>query len=57
MWLTIKDLYTDDVKAQDLYSGSLSRQFKVSQGQVRGEYLPPLCPYPHMLLLQLEAEI
>ena len=31
MWLTIKDLYTD-VKAQVLYSGSLSRQFKVSQG-------------------------
>ena len=42
MWLTIKDLYTD-VKPQDLYSGSLSRQFKVSQGQVKGEYLPPLC--------------
>ena len=36
MWLAIKDLYTG-VKAQVLYSGSLSRQFSVSQGtgQVR----------------------
>ena len=42
MWLTIKDLYTD-IKAQVLYSGSLSRQFKVHRVQVRGEYLPPLC--------------
>ena len=42
MWLTIKDLYTD-VKAQVLYSGSLSRQFKVSQGTYRsGENT---CPF------------
>ena len=38
MWLTIKDLYTD-VKAQVLYSGSLSRQFKVSQGTGQGRIL------------------
>ena len=31
MWLAIKDLYTG-VKAQVLYSGSLSMQFSVSQG-------------------------
>ena len=31
MWLAIKDLYTG-VKAQVLYSGSLSRSFDVSQG-------------------------
>ena len=40
MWLTIKDLYTD-VKAQVLYSGSLSRQFKVSQGTGQGRILAP----------------
>ena len=40
MWLTIKDLYTD-VKAQVLYSGSRSRQFKVSQGTGQGRILPP----------------
>ena len=33
MWLTITD-----VKAQVLYSGSLSRQFKVSQGTGQGLY-------------------
>ena len=42
MWLTTKDLCTD-AEAQVLYSGSLSGQFKVSQGTVKGEYLPPLC--------------
>ena len=42
MWLTIKDLNTD-VKAQVLYSGSLSRQFKVSQGTGQGRILLPLC--------------
>ena len=40
MWLTIKDLYTD-VKAQILYSGSLSRQFKVSQGTGQVRILAP----------------
>ena len=40
MWLTIKDLYTD-VKTQVLYSGSLSRQFKVSQGTGQGRILAP----------------
>ena len=40
MWLTIKGLYTD-VKAQVLYSGSLSRQFKVSQGTGQGRILAP----------------
>ena len=42
MWLTIKDLYTD-VKVQVLYSGSLSRQFKVSRGTGQGRILAPLC--------------
>ena len=40
MWLTIKDRYTD-VKAQVLYSGSLSRQLKVSQGTGQGRILAP----------------
>ena len=40
LWLTIKDLYTD-VKAQVLYSGSLSRQFKVSQGTGQGRIFAP----------------
>ena len=40
MWLTIKNLQTD-VKAQVLYSGSLSRQFKVSQGTGQGRILAP----------------
>ena len=40
MWLTIKDLHTD-VKAQVLYSGSLSRQFKVSQDTGQGRILAP----------------
>ena len=38
MWLTMKDLYTDK-KAQVLYSGSLSRQAKVSQGTGEGRIL------------------
>ena len=43
MWLTIKNLHTD-VKTQVLYSGSLSRQFKVSQGTTgQGRILCP--PY------------
>ena len=40
MWLEIKDLYTD-VKAQVLYSGSLSRSFEVSQGTGQGRILAP----------------
>ena len=40
MWLSIKDLFTD-VKAQVLYSGSLSRQSKVSQGTGQGRILAP----------------
>ena len=40
MWLAIKDLYTG-VKAQVLYSGSLSRQFSVSQGAGQGRILAP----------------
>ena len=40
MWLTIRDLYTD-VKAQVLYSGSLSRQFTVSQGTGQERILVP----------------
>ena len=37
MWLAIKDLYTN-VKAQVLYSGSLSRMFGISQGTGQGEF-------------------
>ena len=45
MWLAMKDLYTG-VKAQVLYSGSLSRQFSVSQGQGQGRILAPfMCIY------------
>ena len=40
MWLTIRNLHTD-VKAQVLYSGSLSRQFKISQGTGQGRILAP----------------
>ena len=39
-WLTIKDLYTD-LQAQVLYSDSLFRQFKVSQGTGQGRILAP----------------
>ena len=38
MWLAIKTLYTG-VKAQVLYSGSLSRKFVVSQGTGQGRIL------------------
>ena len=40
MLLAIKDLYTD-VKAQLLYSGSLSGSFDVSQGTGQGRILAP----------------
>ena len=40
MWLAIKTLYTG-VKAQVLYSGSLSRKFDVSQGTGQGRILAP----------------
>ena len=40
MWLAIKDLYTG-VKAQVLYSGSLSRSFDVSQRTGQGRILAP----------------
>ena len=40
MWLAIKDLYTG-VKAQVLYSGSLSRSFDVSQGTGQGRTPAP----------------
>ena len=49
MWLTTKDLYTD-VMAQVLYSGSLSRQFKVSQGTGQGRILA-LFMYKVILIL------
>ena len=42
MWLAINAPSTG-VKAQVLYSGSLSRKFAVSQGTGQGEYLPPSC--------------
>ena len=40
MWLAIKDLYTG-VKAQVLYSGSLSRSFDVTQGTGQEKILAP----------------
>ena len=40
MWSAINDLYTG-VKAQVLYSGSLSRSFDVSQGTGQGRILAP----------------
>ena len=40
MWLAIKDLHTG-VKAQVLYSGSLSRSSDVSQGTEKGRILAP----------------
>ena len=40
MWLAVKDLYTG-VKAQVLYSGSLSGSFDVSQGTGQGRILVP----------------
>ena len=50
MWFkTIKDLY-GDVKAQVLYSGSLSRQFKVSQGTGQGRI-----PAPFMYKVYINA--
>ena len=41
IWLAIKTLYTG-VKAQVLYSGSLSGKFDVSQGTGQGRILAPL---------------
>ena len=54
MWLAIKDLYTS-VKAQVLYSGSLSRQFSVSQGTGQGRILAPVMykVYINALLIAL----
>ena len=54
MWLAIKDLYTG-VKAQVLYSGSLSRQFSVSQGTGQGRILAPFMykVYINALLIAL----
>ena len=40
MWKVMKDLYTN-VKAQDLYAGSLSRKNNFSHGKV--EFLRDLC--------------
>ena len=47
MWLAIKDLYTG-VKAQVLQSGSLSRQFSVSQGTSQGRILTPFMYKVHI---------
>ena len=38
MWLAVKNLY-NGVKAQVLYSGSLSREFEISQGTEQGRIL------------------
>ena len=40
LWLAIKNLYTD-VKAQILYSGTLSREFNIAQGTGQGRILAP----------------
>ena len=39
-WLAIKELYTY-VKARVLYSGALSRKFKIAQGTGQGRILAP----------------
>ena len=54
MWLAIKTLYTG-VKAQVLYSGSLSRKFDVSQGASQGRILAPFMYkfYINSLLVEL----
>ena len=49
MWLTIKDLHTD-VKAQVIYPGSVSRQFKLSQGTSQGRI-----PIPSMYKVCINA--
>ena len=40
LWLAIKDLHTD-VKAQVLYSGTISREFEIAQGTGQGRILAP----------------
>ena len=40
MWLVIRNLYTG-VKAQVLYSGSLSRKFDILQGTGQGRIPAP----------------
>ena len=40
MWLVVKNLY-NGVKAQMLYSGSLSREFDICQGTGQGIILAP----------------
>ena len=54
MWLAVRDLYTG-VKAYVLYSGSLSRQFSVSQGAGQGRILTPFMykVYINALLIAL----
>ena len=54
MWLAIKTLYTG-VKAQVLYSGSLSGKFVVSQGTGQGRILAPFMykVYINSLLVEL----
>ena len=54
MWLAIKDLHTG-VKAQVLYSGSLSRQFSVSQGTGQWRILSPFTykVYINVMLIPL----
>ena len=54
MWLAIKTLYTG-VKAQALYSGSLSGKFVVSQGTGQGRILAPFMykVYINSLLVEL----
>ena len=51
LWLAIKDLYTD-VKARVLYSGTLSREFDVTQGTGQGRILAPKV-YINSLLKEL----
>ena len=54
MWLAIKDVYTG-VKVQVLHSGSVSRQFIVSQGTGQGRILAPFMykAYINALLITL----
>ena len=47
LWLAINDVYTD-VKARVLYSGALSRKFKIAQGTGQGRILAPFMYKVHI---------
>ena len=47
MWLLVKNLCSE-VKAQALYSGSLTREFEISQGTGQGRILTPFMYKVHV---------